>query len=71
AESSSPDEVRALLSDLDLPAPEPVDVDAFAAQVAQRVLAGLPAGDGPVRQEDLVAAIRTVLASLAAPAPQS
>ncbi|WP_162959285.1 hypothetical protein [Micromonospora tulbaghiae] len=71
AESSSPDEVRALLADLELPAPEPVDVDAFAAQVAQRVLAGLPAGDGPVRQEDLVAAIRTVLASLAAPAPQS
>ncbi|OKI47241.1 peptidoglycan recognition protein family protein [Micromonospora sp. CB01531] len=66
-ESSSPAEVRALLAEL--PKPDPFDVDQLADDVAARVLAGLPTSDGPVSREDLVAAIRTVLASLAA-APQ-
>ena len=60
-ESSSPDEVRALLATL--PAPASVDVDQLVTAVAERVVATLPAG-GAVSREDLEAALRSVLGSV-------
>ncbi|MFI7072041.1 hypothetical protein [Micromonospora sediminicola] len=61
-ESTNPTELGAALAAL--PRPAGVDVDQLAAAVAERVLAGLPAADGPVSRDDLEAALRTVLGSL-------
>ncbi|MEW2442778.1 hypothetical protein [Micromonospora marina] len=68
-ESTNPAELTAALAAL--PRPTGVDVDQLAASVAERVLAGLPAADGPVSRDDLEAALRTVLGSLDGNGPQA
>ncbi|SBT64209.1 hypothetical protein GA0070622_1179 [Micromonospora sediminicola] len=69
AESTSPPELATALAAL--PRPAGVDVDQLAAAVAERVLAGLPAADGPVSRDDLEAALRSVLGSLDGAGPQA